>query len=181
MNPKKLYVFDAKGGQAYASVDGGAHFTAAPTGLPGLGDYQYSSASVHATPGIEGDVWLTAFKELDHSTDSGKSYEAIPSVGEAYALGFGKPAEGKTYPALYLIGKIGDVTGFFRSDDKGESLGAHQRRHAPVGLLHRHHRRPARLGPGLHRDRRARHHLRRAEVGKIACSRRARRAPGPLM
>ncbi|HVV50230.1 MAG TPA: carbohydrate-binding protein [Polyangia bacterium] len=121
VNPKKFYVFDAKGGQAYASTDGGAHFTAAPTGLPGLGDYQYSSASVHATPGIEGDVWLTAFKELDHSTDSGKSYESIPSVSEAYALGFGKPAEGKTYPALYLIGKIGDVTGFFRSDDKGES------------------------------------------------------------
>jgi photosystem II stability/assembly factor-like uncharacterized protein len=121
VNPKKLYVFDAKGGQAYASADAGAHFTAAPTGLPGLGDYQYSSASVHATPGIEGDVWLTAFKELDHSTDSGKSYEAIPSVGEAYALGFGKPAEGKTYPALYLIGKIDGVTGYFRSDDKGET------------------------------------------------------------
>jgi photosystem II stability/assembly factor-like uncharacterized protein len=121
VNPKKLYVFDAKGGQAYSSVDGGAHFTAAPTGLPGLGDYQYSSASVQATPGIEGDVWLTAFKELDHSTDSGKSYEQVTSVTEAYALGFGKPAEGTTYPTLYLIGKIGDVTGFFRSDDKGGS------------------------------------------------------------
>ena len=28
VNPKKFYVLDAKGGQAYASVDGGAHFTA---------------------------------------------------------------------------------------------------------------------------------------------------------
>ncbi|HEY6475486.1 MAG TPA: carbohydrate-binding protein, partial [Polyangia bacterium] len=121
VNPKKFYVLDAKGGQAHTSVDGGAHFTASPTGLPGLADYQYSSASAQATPGIEGDVWLTNFKELNHSTDSGKSFEAVTSVTEAYALGFGKPAEGKTYPALYLIGKIGDVTGFFRSDDKGES------------------------------------------------------------
>ena len=38
---------------------------------------------------------------------------------EAYALGFGKAPPGKSYPALYLIGKIGDVVGFFRSDDVG--------------------------------------------------------------
>jgi hypothetical protein len=119
VNAKKFYVLDARAGQAYASVDGGAHFTAAPTGLPGLADYQFSSASAQATPGIEGDVWLTNFRELNHSTDSGKSYESIGGVTEAYALGFGKAPEGKTYPALYLIGKIGDLTGFFRSDDAG--------------------------------------------------------------
>jgi len=119
VNPKKFYVLDAKAGQAYTSIDGGAHFTASPTGLPNLADYQYSSASAQATPGIEGDLWLTNFKELNHSTDSGKSYESIAGITEAYALGFGKPADGKKYPALYLMGKIGDVTGFFRSDDAG--------------------------------------------------------------
>jgi photosystem II stability/assembly factor-like uncharacterized protein len=119
VNPNKFYVLDAKGGQAFTSVDGGAHFTASPTGLPGLPDYQFSSASAQATPGIEGDVWLTNYKELNHSTDSGKTYEAVTSVTEAYALGFGKAPPGKTYPALYLIGKIGDVVGFFRSDDAG--------------------------------------------------------------
>jgi len=119
VNPKKLYVLDAQGGQAYFSVDGGAHFTASATGLPALSDYQFSSASAQATPGVEGDVWLTNLKELNHSTDSGKSYEAIAGVTEAYALGFGKPADGKTYPALYLMGKIDNVTGFFRSDDAG--------------------------------------------------------------
>ncbi len=119
VNPAKLYVFDAKGGQAYYSTDGGAHFTAAPDGLPVLADYQFSSASVQAVPGIEGDVWLTAGKELDHSTDSGKTYNAVDSVNEATALGFGKPAPGKSYPAVYLIGKVGEVSGFFRSDDAG--------------------------------------------------------------
>ena len=34
VNPKKFYVLDARNGQAYASADGGAHFTASPTGLP---------------------------------------------------------------------------------------------------------------------------------------------------
>jgi photosystem II stability/assembly factor-like uncharacterized protein len=70
-------------------------------------------------PGIEGDVWLTTGKELNHSTDSGKNWETIASVNAAHALGFGKPAEGKKYPALYLVGKIGEVAGFFRSDDIG--------------------------------------------------------------
>jgi hypothetical protein len=64
-------------------------------------------------------VWLTNFKELNHSTDSGKTYVAIDGVTEANAFGFGKPAEGKKYPALYLMGKVGDTRGFFRSDDAG--------------------------------------------------------------
>jgi hypothetical protein len=119
VNPNKFYVLDARGGQAFTSTDGGTHFTASPMGLPTLADYQFSSASAQATPGIEGDVWLTNLKELNHSTDSGKSYESIASVSEANALGFGKPAEGKKYPALYLIGKVGDTRGFFRSDDTG--------------------------------------------------------------
>jgi photosystem II stability/assembly factor-like uncharacterized protein len=121
VNPNKFYVLDARGGQAYTSTDGGAHFTASPTGLPNLPEYQFNAASAQATPGIEGDVWLTNFKELNHSTDSGKTYESIGSVTEAYGLGFGKAAPGKTYPTLYLIGKIGDVVGFFRSDDVGKS------------------------------------------------------------
>jgi hypothetical protein len=74
VNPNKFYVLDAKGGQAYTSTDGGAHFTPSPGGLPSLPDYQLHSASAQAVPGIEGDVWLTNFKELNHSTDSGKSY-----------------------------------------------------------------------------------------------------------
>jgi photosystem II stability/assembly factor-like uncharacterized protein len=121
VNPSKLYLLDAKGGQAYYSVDGGAHFTAAPTGLPNLADYEFSSASAQAVPGIEGDVWLTTGKELNHSTDGGKSYETVETVTAAHALGFGKAAEGKKYPAIYLIGKVADVAGFFRSDDAGRT------------------------------------------------------------
>jgi photosystem II stability/assembly factor-like uncharacterized protein len=121
VNPSKLYVYDTKGGQAYYSTDGGAHFTASPNGLPSLADYEISSGSAQATPGIEGDVWITGGKELLHSTDSGKNWETISGVTAAHAFGFGKAAEGKKYPALYLIGKVGEVAGFFRSDDAGAS------------------------------------------------------------
>jgi photosystem II stability/assembly factor-like uncharacterized protein len=119
VNPNKFYVLDAKGGQAYTSTDGGAHFIASPGGLPSLPDYQLHSASAQAVPGVEGDVWLTNFKELNHSTDSGKTYEAISGVTEANQIGFGKPADGKKYPAVYLMGKVNDVAGFYRSDDAG--------------------------------------------------------------
>ncbi|HEX6275380.1 MAG TPA: xyloglucanase, partial [Polyangiaceae bacterium] len=57
-----------------------------------------------------------------HSSDSGKSFRTLANVEEAYALGFGRAAPGQTYPALYLSGKIGGVTGFFRSDDVAASF-----------------------------------------------------------
>jgi photosystem II stability/assembly factor-like uncharacterized protein len=119
VNPSKFYLLDSKGGQAYYSIDGGAHFTAAPNGLPSMADYEFSSGSAQAVPGIEGDVWLTTGKELNHSKDSGKNWESLPNIDAAHAIGFGKPAEGKKYPWLYLVGKIGGIEGFFRSDDAG--------------------------------------------------------------
>jgi len=95
----------SKSGQSYYSTDGGAHFTASPNGLPSMADYELTSGSAQAVPGIEGDLWLTTGRELNHSTDSGKSFEAITGVEVAHALGFGKAAEGKTYPALYLVAR----------------------------------------------------------------------------
>jgi len=120
VNPKKFYLFDEKEGTTYASSDSGAHFTATVHGLPGLPDYQLTSGSAHAVPGVEGDVWLSTGKELYHSTDSGKSYSAVV-VQESHSIGFGKAAPGKTYPALYLVGKVADVSGLFRSDNGGST------------------------------------------------------------
>jgi hypothetical protein len=122
VNPNKFYVYDVVAGRAYTSTDGGAHFTAAPGGMPSLPGYNLGAGSAHAVPGIEGDVWLTTGKELYHSIDSGKTYRSVSSAGESIALGFGKAADGKTYPALYLVGKIHDAPGFFRSDDAGASF-----------------------------------------------------------
>jgi photosystem II stability/assembly factor-like uncharacterized protein len=121
VNAKKLYVFDSIKGHAFFSNDAGATFAEAATGLPSLPDYNLGSGSIHATPGVEGDVWITTGKALYHSTDSGKSYASLVSVEESNALGLGKAPPGNTYPALFLIGKIGGVAGFFRSHDAGVS------------------------------------------------------------
>jgi xyloglucan-specific exo-beta-1,4-glucanase len=62
---------------------------------------------------------VTTGKELLRSTDSGKTFDTVGPVTESVALGFGKPAPGKQFPAVYLIGTVDDVSGFFRSDDAG--------------------------------------------------------------
>lgn len=121
VNPKKFYIYDCLNGRGYTSSDGAAHFVESHAGLPSLPEYNLPAGSVRAVPGIEGDLWLTTGKELYRSTDSGKTYDSTSSVTESVALGFGKPAAGKKYPAMYLIGKVNDVAGFFRSDDAGET------------------------------------------------------------
>jgi hypothetical protein len=42
-------------------------------------------------------------------------------VDAGFGLGVGKPAEGRSYPALYLSGQVAGTKGFFRSDDIGHS------------------------------------------------------------
>jgi photosystem II stability/assembly factor-like uncharacterized protein len=122
VNPKKFYAFDALEGVVYASIDGGATFVVGSRALSALPDYELTSASLHSVPGFEGHIWVTTKKELAASSDAGKTFRTIPGIDEAYALGFGKAAPGQTYPALYLSGKVGGVTGFFRSDDGGASF-----------------------------------------------------------
>ncbi|WP_329229556.1 RICIN domain-containing protein [Streptomyces canus] len=99
-------------GKLYASTDGGATFTARATGLP--------AGRLTAVPGIAGDLWIAGGdKGLLHSTDGGRTFTALTTVRSASALGFGKAAPGASYQALYLIGTVKDVTGVFRSTDKG--------------------------------------------------------------
>ncbi|MFD9376343.1 RICIN domain-containing protein [Streptomyces sp. NPDC059999] len=99
-------------GTLYAGTDGGATFTARATHLP--------AGRLTAVPGIAGDLWIAGGAEgLLHSTDGGRTFTTLKTVKSASALGFGKAAPGTDYQALYLIGTVKDVTGVFRSIDKG--------------------------------------------------------------
>ncbi|RCH65520.1 carbohydrate-binding protein [Streptomyces sp. SDr-06] len=99
-------------GTLYASTDGGATFTARATSLP--------AGRLTAVPGIAGDLWIAgAAKGLLHSTDGGRTFSTLTTVQSASALGFGKAAPGASYQALYLIGTVQNVTGVFRSTDRG--------------------------------------------------------------
>jgi len=122
VNPNKFYSFDQTAGTFYVSADGGQTFTAAATGL---GTYSFKQISV--VPGVEGDVWLSLqWNGLWHSTNSGTSFTSVGSVVWPDSLGFGMPASGNTYPALYLLGRLtwsgtGYPTSVFRSDDGGNT------------------------------------------------------------
>ncbi|MFF0557880.1 RICIN domain-containing protein [Streptomyces sp. NPDC004266] len=105
--------YSLAGGTLHASTDGGATFTARATGLPADG-------RLTAVPGVEGDLWIAGGGQgLLHSTDGGRTFTRLTTVNSASALGFGKAAPGASYQALYLIGTVKDVTGVFRSTDKG--------------------------------------------------------------
>ncbi|MEU4730030.1 RICIN domain-containing protein [Streptomyces sp. NPDC023588] len=104
--------YSLSGGTLYASTDGGATFTARATSLP--------AGRLTAVPGIAGDLWIAdGSKGLLHSTDGGRTFTPLATVKSASALGFGKAAPGGSYQAMYLIGTVKDVTGVFRSTDKG--------------------------------------------------------------
>jgi xyloglucan-specific exo-beta-1,4-glucanase len=118
VNANKFYAFRA--GTFYVSTNGGQTFTAtAASGLPGGGNVH-----VKAVPGIEGDLWLAGGDSsgaygLWHSTNSGASFTRLTNVTRADNVGFGRPAPGLTYPALYTIAQIDGVRGIFRSDNAG--------------------------------------------------------------
>ena len=121
VNPKKFYVYDAAAGKAYVSEDGALHFKATASSLPALPEYLLTPASIRTVPGKEGEVWVTTGKDLYRSTDSGKTFRAINGIDDVKGIGFGKAADGKTYPAIYVSGTIGGVYGFYRSDDETET------------------------------------------------------------
>jgi photosystem II stability/assembly factor-like uncharacterized protein len=120
VNANKFYGFNL--GNFYVSTDGGANFkNTVTTGLPN------SSVNFKAVLNIEGDIWLAGGSVSDtyyglwHSTDSGASFTQLSNVQEADIIGFGKPATGQTYMALYTSAKINNIRGIFRSDDEGEN------------------------------------------------------------
>lgn len=105
--------YSLAGGTLYASTDGGATFSARAAGLPADG-------RLEAVPGAAGDLWIAGGGQgLLHSTDGGRTFTRLAPVKSASAVGFGKAAPGASYQALYLIGTVKDVTGVFRSTDKG--------------------------------------------------------------
>ncbi len=119
VNATTFYAYDGLTGQVLVSTDGGASFTAKATGLPTVPDYQLYLATLTATFGVVGDVWLTNPAGLYHSTDSGISFSKVSSAKTAARVALGKAVPGKTYPAVYIVGTVGSTYGIYRSDDSG--------------------------------------------------------------
>ncbi|MGC4087637.1 MAG: hypothetical protein QM756_07030 [Polyangiaceae bacterium] len=122
VNSSTVYIYDAHKGAFYVSRDAAKTFVKTFGGLPELADYQLNMASIQTTPKFEGHVWLSTGKRLFRSKDSGVTFSELSSTEESYGVGLGKPAQGRSYPSVFLSGKIGDKKGFFRSDDIGQSF-----------------------------------------------------------
>jgi len=120
VDPDTFYAY--ADGSFYRSEDGGATFTTTiSAGWP-----MTATAKFKAVPGIEGDIWLAGGNDdtvygLWRSTDGGDSFSNLANVEKADVVGFGAPAPGETYVAVYISGQVDGVRGIYRSIDTGVS------------------------------------------------------------
>ena len=114
-DPTRFYAFDASAGTVWFSTDGGRTFNTGAKNLP-TGD-----SDLRAALDQPGDVWLASSKGLLHSTDGGATFQPVDTVQHAYHIGFGRPAPGAAFPAIYINAKIEGAYGFYRSDDAGKT------------------------------------------------------------
>lgn len=111
-----FYAYDPATRRVYRSVDGGVIFK------PAAGELPEGGQRIEAVPDQSGHLWHPAGKNgLWRSADGGTKFHQAPAVEAAYQVGFGKPAPGKSYPAVYLWGRVGGVEGIFRSDNAGKA------------------------------------------------------------
>lgn len=125
VNSKRFYGLDIKAGILYESKDGAKTFEAKQlpfraAGNASRGDNRGGQDRVYSTPGREGDLWIAAFDGLYHAED-GVNFVIQNHVREMHGFGFGAAAPGSDYPALYMVGTVDGVRGFFRSDDCAKS------------------------------------------------------------
>ncbi|WP_423600079.1 WD40/YVTN/BNR-like repeat-containing protein [Roseateles sp. MS654] len=113
-----FYTYDSATGRLLESADNGKTFTAIATGLDVLPSY----AATHRLVSIPGakrrDLWLATPNGLTHVDGVSAAPSKVAGVDVAYALGYGAPAAGQTYPALYLAGTVKGSYGLWRSDDR---------------------------------------------------------------
>ena len=126
VNPQRFYAVNVRSGILYESLDGAKTFTNRSIGFDASanprsrGDSRGGQDRVYSTPQREGDLWIAAFHGLWHADDA-VNFVQQGHVEEMHAFGMGAPAPDSDYPALYMVGTVDGVRGFFRSDDCAQS------------------------------------------------------------
>lgn len=110
-----FYVMDRTKGSTFISIDGGKTFTLFSENAPQWG------GEMRAVPGHVRALWVPLPKGLYYSPDENSPFMPVHGITEAFAVGLGKAAPGRTEPAVYCLGRIKNVVGLFRSDDSGAS------------------------------------------------------------
>ena len=100
-------------GEFYRSTDGGATWQKTPVDLP-----SHWLHTLKAAPDMRGEVWLTVQDNaLYRSSDAGLSFHKLANVQQASNITFGKAANGRRNPTVFVNGIINGTKGLFRSDD----------------------------------------------------------------
>jgi xyloglucan-specific exo-beta-1,4-glucanase len=115
VDPKLFYAFDPSSGAFYASADAGDHFARQAFNLPKANGF------LHAVPDHAEDLFLATDQGIFYSKDAGVTFTKLAKADSAKRIGFGKAPPSQTYPAIYIIGKISNIYGFYRSDDIGQT------------------------------------------------------------
>jgi len=116
-----FYTYDYSQGTILESANSGASFAAIYGGLPVLPSWNAQSQLASVPGTVRRDLWLANANGLWHINGAGSAPVQIANVQAAYGVGFGMAAAGKTYPALYISGKINNVYGIYQSLDGGAS------------------------------------------------------------
>ncbi|KAG5353265.1 hypothetical protein C0989_009000 [Termitomyces sp. Mn162] len=106
--------YGASGSSFYVSIDNGNTFS-----LKGSLGSSSSPVKIVVHPNVTGDIWVSSDAGLYHSTNSGATFDAILGVTQAWAVALGAPAKAGGYPAVFAAANIGNIIGYFRSDDQG--------------------------------------------------------------
>jgi len=100
-------------GTFYYSEDGAKTFTKSDALVA-------SGATLYTSANAEGDVWICSGM-LMHSTDGGKTFEAIKTI-KADCIGFGAGETENDPMAIYAMGTVEELgDGIFRSTDNGQT------------------------------------------------------------
>lgn len=107
----------------WKTTDGGRNWARAKAGK--IGEWTTFHTQMDSVPGSAGHLFFTAGLEqnqpLYRSTDGGGEWTEVANVKDVISFGFGKPADGTQYPALYIAGKVDNVYGIWRSIDNCEN------------------------------------------------------------
>ena len=116
INPVKFYSYNTDTGQLMESLNGAQNFALRNVPVSTRGDY----VAISPTPGRDGEIWISTWEKVYHSTDSGVTFVELEGMKNAH-IGFGMAAPGKKSPAIYINGTTAGTEGTFRSDDDGAS------------------------------------------------------------
>lgn len=125
LDGRRFYALDFAAGEIWSSGDAGASFARQPTrGLAAdlAADqpvWREGAWPLMTSPAGAGELWLVSRAGLYRSRDGGTVFRRVASPVEVEVLAFGKAPAARRHPALYAIGRKGDLRALWRSDDEG--------------------------------------------------------------